>query len=127
MPLLRDLLRHHREQRRLSQEELAAIVEPPLSPDTISNLERGRTRPYRHTLEGLCRALGLDSDARQAVWAAWRAVGPVRGLVSTPPATAAEFSSGLAQPAPLIGRELQLQALRQRLLQPQVRLLTLVG
>jgi transcriptional regulator with XRE-family HTH domain len=66
--MLRDLLRHHRDQRGLSQEELAALVEPPVSPDTISTLERGRTRPQRHTLEAVCRALGLDDTAQQEVW-----------------------------------------------------------
>ena len=75
MTSLRDLLRQHREQRGLSQEELAALVEPPLSHDTISNLERGRTRPHRHTLEAICQALRLDDRARQEVWATWRAAG----------------------------------------------------
>src|SRR5438477_3643357 len=51
MPILKDLLRGYREQRGLTQEELAARVEPSVTADTISNLERGRTRPYSHTLE----------------------------------------------------------------------------
>jgi len=67
MPLLRDVLRRYREQRGLSQEELAALVEPPLSPETISNLERGRTRPHRQTLEAVCQGQRLDDTARQVV------------------------------------------------------------
>jgi transcriptional regulator with XRE-family HTH domain len=70
----KDLLRWYREERGLSQEELAALVEPPLSPETISNLERGRTRPYRHTLNSVCRALGLTGDQAQEVWMAWRTI-----------------------------------------------------
>jgi len=61
---LGDLLRGYREQRGLSQEELAQRAVPPLSPETVSNLERGRTRPYRHTLQVVCRALELDDAAR---------------------------------------------------------------
>src|SRR5919199_5554332 len=122
MPSLGDLLRYYREQRGLSQEDLAALVAPPLSPDTISNLERGRTRPYRHTLEALCQALRLDQTARQDVWAAWRAAGPAGSPVSTAAAMTGH-GAGVAQPTPLIGREAELQHLRQRLLQPHVRLL----
>ncbi|MBV9358704.1 MAG: helix-turn-helix domain-containing protein [Chloroflexi bacterium] len=126
MPLLRELLRRQREQRGLSQEELAALVEPPLSPDTVSNLERGRTRPHRHTLEALCQALGLDDSARQEVWAAWRA----RAAAGNSAATSVGMAgAGVAagQPTRLIGREQELRALQQRLLQPEVRLLTLAG
>jgi non-specific serine/threonine protein kinase len=73
MTLLPDLLRHHREKRGLTQKELAALVEPPLSPDTVSNIERGKTRPYRHTLDALCDALELDQSVRADVRTAWRA------------------------------------------------------
>ncbi len=66
------LLRGHRERRGLSQEELAALVDPPLSVTTVGNLERGRTRPYRHTLEALCCALALTEDDRARLFAAWR-------------------------------------------------------
>jgi transcriptional regulator with XRE-family HTH domain len=58
------LLRQHRVGQGLSQEALAAKVSPPLSVDTISKLERSRTRPYRHTLEALCVALELDGVQR---------------------------------------------------------------
>jgi transcriptional regulator with XRE-family HTH domain len=63
MATLGDLLRRYREQRGWTQEELAASVVTPLSPETISNLERGKTRPYRHTIDSLCRALAL-TEAR---------------------------------------------------------------
>ena len=50
---LGDLLRRHREQRGLTQEELAARVDPPLSVDAISKVERGLRRPRRATLLAL--------------------------------------------------------------------------
>ena len=71
------LLRGHRERRGLSQEELAALVDPPLSVTTVGNLERGRTRPYRHTLEALCCALALTEEDRARLFAAWRGAVPV--------------------------------------------------
>src|SRR5437879_2338215 len=106
---LRDLLRRHREERGLSQEQLAALVEPPLSPDTISNLERGRTRPHRHSLEALCDALRLDDQARQAIWEAWR----TRGAAATQRSPGGPVNAGVTvrQPTPLIGREPDLRAL----------------
>jgi tetratricopeptide (TPR) repeat protein len=70
---LGDLLRQHRERLGWSQEELAERIEPAVSPNTISNLERGRTRPYRHTLAALCVALGVDASERQQIERAWRA------------------------------------------------------
>ena len=50
---LGELLRGYREQRGLSQEELSLLAVPPVSTETVSNLERGRTRPYRHTVQVL--------------------------------------------------------------------------
>jgi predicted ATPase/transcriptional regulator with XRE-family HTH domain len=126
MQMLKDLLRYYRDRQGLSQEELAALVEPPVSPDTISNLERGKTRPHRHTLEGVCRALGLDDHARQEVWAAWRATGRPAAPASTGVPTA-NAGRVVGQPTPLIGREQELLDLEQRLLHPEVGLLTLAG
>jgi transcriptional regulator with XRE-family HTH domain len=126
MRTLRDLLRYYRQQRGLTQEQLAALVEPAVSPDTISNLERGRTRPYRHTLEAICLALGLNDSMRREVWASWRAV---RIADTVPPAWTRGPRGAIdeGQPTELIGREVELQLLEQRLLQPDVRLLTLAG
>src|SRR5580765_9122927 len=98
--MLRDLLRFHRDRCGLTQEELAALVEPPVSSDTISNLERGRTRPHRHTLEAVCRALQLDDEAQQEVWTAWRATRRAVGAESTGELTA-KPGPNTGQPMPL--------------------------
>ena len=120
MSTLGELLRSHRERRGLSQEELAAQAEPPLTSETISNLERGRTRPYRHTVEAICAALALNEAERAAVWSAWRAAQgervPATGEIAAPP-----------RDGPLIGRERELEALQRRVLRPDVQLLTLTG
>ena len=120
MSTLGELLRSHRERRGLSQEELAAQAEPPLTSETISNLERGRTRPYRHTVEALCTALALNEAERAAVWIAWRAAQSER--IPVTPAVPAALRSGR-----LIGRERELEALQRRVLRPDVQLLTLTG
>lgn len=73
MGRLGGLLRHHRQKRGLLQEDLAALVKPALSINTIGNLERGRARPHRHTLEGLAVALELNAQEKAELVAAWRA------------------------------------------------------
>ena len=117
MRILKDLVRGYREQRGLTQEELADRVEPPVSADTISNLERGRTRPYRHTLESICEALGLDEGQRNEVRIAWRSAREVRTVDAI----------AVQQTETLIGREQELQALERRLARSDVRVLTLTG
>jgi transcriptional regulator with XRE-family HTH domain len=62
---LGDLLRAYRERRELTQEELAGLVQGGITVETISNIERGRTRPHRQTLNKLLDALGLDRPERQ--------------------------------------------------------------
>ncbi len=69
---LHRLLRRHRERLRLTQEELAERSEDAVSVSTIRNIEHGRTRPYRHTLEQVMAALDLDEAERAEVLAAWR-------------------------------------------------------
>ena len=66
------LLRQRREQRGLTQEELAEETGAGLSVDTVSNIERGRTRPYRQTLEALIAALGLAEAERETILRVWR-------------------------------------------------------
>ena len=80
------LLRQYREQRGLSQEDLAERGGGRLSTTTVSNVERGRTRPYRHTLEALAAALELSEGERAALLAAWRAAGqPAAGTSADRP------------------------------------------
>src|SRR5579864_1560570 len=120
MSTLGELLRSHRERRGLSQEELAAQAEPPLTSETTSNLERGRARPYRHTVAAICTALALNEAERAAVWIAWRAA--QSELIPVTRAVPAAPRSGR-----LIGRERELEALQRRVLRPDVQLLTLTG
>jgi predicted ATPase len=142
---LGELLRWHRQRRGLTQGELAARGAPELSVNTIGNLERGRTRPYRHTLETLCTALGLDEPERAAVFAAWRARARAAGPgpppqtsaappAPPPPAAAASGALGLgrlgsfpASPASLVGREAEIRQICERLSGRESRLLTLTG
>ncbi len=137
---LGSLLRQHREARGLLQDELAALVEPALSVNTISNAERGRTRPYRHTLETLATALGVDAEQREELRLAWRAfsVEPDRapGSVSAVlhalpralPAPGTMAGNNLPRSAaPLIGREPELEAITTQLRSPAIQLLTLTG
>ena len=115
-----DLLRQHRHAAGLTQEDLAERAR--LSVDTISLLERGEhRRPHRYTMQSLADALGLSQPDRirfemAARMPAVRA--DTRGTRST------DLPSQLT---PFIGRERELEEARQRLLHPDVRLLTLTG
>ncbi|HZU11761.1 MAG TPA: tetratricopeptide repeat protein [Chloroflexota bacterium] len=121
------LLRRYREERGLTQEDLAERAGQGISVSTVSNIERGRTRPYRHTLEALCAALELDTNEREVVLA--------RRTPSSPspprPATAVTpvFSpEALSSPlTPLIGRATEEAELVRLLQQDDVRLVTMTG
>jgi len=136
------LLRRYRERCGLTQEELAERAAA--SVDTLSKIERGRTRPYRHTLEALCTALALSDDERATLLAAWRARSPAgvaaplaastsghvpTGDGSPRPSVAGTLGWGLpaAPLTPLIGREREEAAVASLLQREGVRLLTLTG
>ena len=140
VPTFGDLLRRHRERRGLTREALVERAGGGLSVNTIGNLERGRTRPYPHTLAALAAALGLDDAEREELLAAWQAAASPDGapvapdtsapLAAAPPDTA---SAALAPPAtlpapltPLVGREQEAAAVAH-LLRGGARLLTLTG
>ena len=55
-----DLLRHHRQAARLTQQELAERAG--LSVHGVQKLERGATHPYRDTAQRLIQALQLAAD-----------------------------------------------------------------
>jgi predicted ATPase/DNA-binding XRE family transcriptional regulator len=103
-----------------TQEELATIAG--LSVHGVSALERGeRRRPQVETVRALSAALDLTGPTRDALLASARA-----------PALAATFDelSGVSLPLPLtalLGREADVQTLRQWLADPATRLITLIG
>jgi predicted ATPase/transcriptional regulator with XRE-family HTH domain len=130
---LGELLRQYRQRLGLSQEELAERVIPALSVTTIGNLERGRTRPYRHTLIALCLALALTAEEQAAALEVWR-MGAAAGEVPppAPPVTEQEASPpgvGVLPLVltPLVGREYEEAAVAALLQRPDVRLVTLTG
>ena len=116
-------LRQLREAAGLTQEELA--LRAGLTPNAVSDLERGRTRrPYPNTVRSLADAFGLSEDERTSLLTAvprWEAPSP-------------EISSSVPRsplpspPTPLVGREHELGEIRELLLNgSEVRLLTLTG
>jgi predicted ATPase/DNA-binding XRE family transcriptional regulator len=115
-----DLLRQHRNAARLTQEDLAE--QAGLSVDTISLLERGEhRRPHRYTMQSIADALGLSHRERVRFETAAR-MPAVRATADV--IRAADLPSHLT---PFIGRQREVEDVRQRLLRPDVRLLTLTG
>ena len=108
-----------REAAGFTQEELATIAG--LSVHAVSALERGeRRRPHVDTVRALSAALDLTGDSREALVGSARAAAPKAGVglrdVSVPlPLTT------------LLGRDGDMQTLRQWLADPNVRLVTLTG
>ena len=113
-------LKAFRETAGFTQEELATIAG--LSVHAVSALERGeRRRPHPETVRALSAALDLTGAARDAFVAGARAPAHV---------TAADELGGLALPVtltPLLGRDADVQTLREWLGDTQVRLVTLTG
>ena len=103
-----------------TQEELATIAG--LSVHAIGALERGeRRRPHVETVRALSAALDLTGAVRDAF------VGSARATAAN---TALDAFTGVSLPLPLtalLGREADLQTLRQWLADPVVRLITLTG
>jgi transcriptional regulator with XRE-family HTH domain len=122
------LLRSARAQRGLTQEQLAAETETGVTVETISNIERGRTRPRRRTLDDLVSTLGLDAAQRSALKVAWARLGGEREAVTVPPTSRpAEPVRLPALVAPLVGRDQAEGAVAELLQNSGVRLLTLTG
>jgi predicted ATPase/DNA-binding XRE family transcriptional regulator len=109
-----------RESAGFTQEELATIAG--LSVHAVSALERGeRRRPQVETVRALSAALDLSAPARDALMGSAREPAQL---------AAVDEPSGVALPlAPttLIGREADLQTLRDWLADPAARLITLTG
>jgi transcriptional regulator with XRE-family HTH domain len=111
-------LRALRERAGLTQEALASLAG--LSPNAISDLERGRRRrPYAHTVNALGQALALGEDEVTALRASVAAPALDRAPVALAPLP--------VPPTPLIGREDDAETVRQLLHGDGPRLVTLVG
>jgi predicted ATPase/DNA-binding XRE family transcriptional regulator len=103
-----------------TQEELATIAG--LSVHAVSALERGeRRRPHVETVRALSAALDLTGATRDAFLASAR---------TSAHATATDELIGASlpvPPTPLVGRDIDMQTLRQWLADPISRLITLIG
>jgi predicted ATPase/transcriptional regulator with XRE-family HTH domain len=122
------LLRRLRQDRGLTQEELAERAG--LTAHGVSALERGvRTRPYPHTVRSLADALDLPADARAALLGSISREDPAEGgAEQPPPADGGSVLRGLPAPVtPLLGREHDVVAVRARLRRSTSRLVTLTG
>src|SRR5688572_31113351 len=119
-------LRRHREAAGLSQEELAERAA--LTAKAISALERGeRQHPYPQTLRALADALNLsDADRSALIASVPNRVRPQRSdeAIRAPQHVALLLPS---EPTPLLGRVDELRIIREQLVSPNVRLLTLLG
>lgn len=127
---LGDLLRYLRERARLSQRELAALVNYHYS--TISRIEKNNHTPDLPTLMGrFVPALELDDKPE------W--IARLRELTSPQKRIQPDLIAGAADPAdpdpaplpavftPLLGRERETDALWEMLRRADIRLVTLVG
>jgi predicted ATPase/transcriptional regulator with XRE-family HTH domain len=127
---LGNLLRSFRERRGLTQEAVVYRTGGAVTVETVSNIERGRTRPRRHTLDRLATALELDKAERGTLEAAWASAGarPPGGGSESQAASSPAASTGVpAMLTPLIGREQAGAAVARLLRNDEVRLLTLTG
>jgi len=133
----RALVRQHRQAAALSQEALAERAG--LSVDAVSVIERGkRGAPRPDTVALLAQALELDAAQRAVFIVVARAVSaavdspPGQSRPGSIPTASAPMSAGARPPLPaplttFIGRERELAMVRERLLHPTTRLLTLTG
>lgn len=130
------LLRTYRETRRLTQEKLAERAG--LDVSAIGRLENGTRKPRLQTVEWLANALDLGAEDREALTVAARTPNTTEGGItpSVPdttlppgaPASSHVRNNNLPTPTTtFIGRKPDVEKVRERLLDPNVRLLTLIG
>ncbi|MDQ4128804.1 MAG: helix-turn-helix domain-containing protein, partial [Actinomycetota bacterium] len=114
-----ELLRRYRDSAGLTQEDLAGRTG--LTPQAIGLLERGeRRRPHGYTVQRLAEALELEGPERARFETAARR--PLSGRT-----TRHQLHRLPTPPTPLVGRDLEVEAVARLLLREGVRLLTLTG
>jgi predicted ATPase/transcriptional regulator with XRE-family HTH domain len=125
---LGNLLRACRDRHGMTQEDVAAKAPGGLTVQTVRNIERGRTRPRRHTLDQLMTALDLDVGEREAVVAGWlgETTSPA-DVLSLPASTSTAPGSELPPRRPLVGREQSEADMVQLLMSGLSPLVTLTG
>lgn len=121
------LLRRHRVEAGLTQEELAERAR--ISARAVSDLERGVYQtPKMWTARQLAEALDLQGESRASFDAAARGTtGRPTGSPTQPEPAATGTSNLPASPTPFLGRNREIESVRETLLRPEVRLLTLTG
>jgi predicted ATPase len=105
----------------LTQENLVGLITEGLSVDTVSNIERGRVRPRRHTLLALLDVLEPADDERDAALEAWRRQPQRASEDPRRPSTLPR------PPTPLIGRDRERASLERLLRTAGLRMVTLTG
>jgi non-specific serine/threonine protein kinase len=131
-------LKARRKQLDLTQEALAERVG--CSPDTVRKIEAGKQRPSQQLAGLLLTELGVPPDERPEALRLLRSLAapivppasspgaPSSAAVRRTPSAGAGSSGGLPLPATsLIGRDAEIGRLRELLLNPEARLVTLVG
>jgi predicted ATPase/DNA-binding CsgD family transcriptional regulator/transcriptional regulator with XRE-family HTH domain len=125
------LLHSYRERRELTQADLAARISSGVTPETISLIEEGRSRPSLRTLDHLVTALGLDAGEQNALRALWlaEAAAPSTDAPSTssPASAAAPVVGAIPAPGLLVGRDRAVAAVTALLERDGTQLLTLTG
>ncbi len=112
------LIRHTREMLDLTQKELASEIG--CSAITIRKIEAGERRPSKHLARKLAESLKISASKVPHFMEIVRAMDL--------PDTSELLYSNLPLPlSSLVGRKAEIEATRQKLLQPSVRLLTLIG
>jgi predicted ATPase/transcriptional regulator with XRE-family HTH domain len=118
------LLRRLRESASLSQEELAERAT--LTAKAVGALERGeRRRPYPNTVRALSNALGLDDETSRLLAEAAR---PAARAAATAPVVAPATPAAVpVPPTAMVGREAELDAVTELLLEVGTRVVTITG
>ena len=124
-----DWLRHKRKEYGYTQGELAQIAG--CSSATVRKIEAGERRPSRQVAEQLAEALEVSAADREAIL---RLARVEQSPLAEPPDKGDSQAKTITQNSnlpvlltPLIGREATANAVRERLLRSDVRLLTLTG